>query len=66
LEDKGGNIDGRLTQLEYLISEIDSRVPNNKKIIAGDLNTLGNGLTHLMGYTKPSRSKPWYNGLDPI
>ena len=59
-EDKGGHIDGRLNQLEFIISQLDTATPDNKKIIAGDLNTIGNGLTHLIKYTKPSKLKSWY------
>ena len=60
LEDKGGQIDGRLSQLQHLIAELSSKTPGKKRIIAGDLNTIGNWLTHAFGITRSSSSKPWY------
>jgi endonuclease/exonuclease/phosphatase family metal-dependent hydrolase len=61
-EDKLGGPDGRVTQVNDLIESLDARTPDDGvQIIAGDMNTLANWLTHLFGITKAheAQEKPW-------
>ena len=58
LEDKGGSVDGRVTQVRHLSSQLETKAPDAVHIIAGDLNTADNRLTRLLRLSKPSPSQP--------
>lgn len=63
LEDKAGGVEGRFRQFSYLVNLIEQRTQEGDiSVIAGDLNTLQNWLTGLIGYEDASRSlgKPWH------
>lgn len=60
-EDKLGGVKGRIHQLTHLIEQLDNRTPKEGGIVvAGDLNTLDNWLTRLIGMTTKgdSHGKP--------
>lgn len=60
LENIGGDLDGRVVQLQSLVSQVDERTAHTVHVIAGDFNTLGSWLTQLAHITQSPRTKPWY------
>jgi endonuclease/exonuclease/phosphatase family metal-dependent hydrolase len=59
LENKRGDVDGRVRQLQTIVSRVGATAPAAIHVIAGDFNTLGNWYTQLARITQTGRSKPW-------
>ncbi len=63
LEDKYIGVAGRFAQFQAILQQLDAEMaPGDLSVIAGDLNTLDNGLARLTGWSKADRSlgKPWH------
>lgn len=63
LEDKVIGMPGRFAQFQSIADQLNARIsPGDVSVIAGDLNTLSNWQTGMIGMSKSAKSmdKPWY------
>ena len=60
LENIGGDVEGRVRQLESMLLQLDAAATDTLRVVTGDFNTLGSWLTQLAHITQSPRNKPWY------